>query len=737
MSTRFSYAMFISKVTLLLFTILSVQNAGAKDGMWVPATIKAREAEMKAMGLDIPAEKLFNTNGTGLNNAVVLFGRGCTGEIISSKGLVLTNHHCGYGAVQGLSSTENDYFARGYWAMNPQEEIPCPGLTVTFIRNMENVTDRIIGGLADTLNDTVRDNIIVQRIKNLEKGYKFTTHMDVAIRPFFNGNQYWAVISETYRDIRLVGFPPNGIGYFGGDVENWSWPRHTGDFSLFRVYAGKDNKPTDYSKTNLPYRPKQSFTINAAGYKEGSFTMVYGFPAVTQEYISSFQLNQVYSISDPIRIQARTQKLDVWNKAMADSRDVFIKYTSKRATVANGWKKWQGEVHGLQVNDVLGKKSAYEHDFQQWAQTHDSAFPYAANLLARMQASAVAADSLIKTDEYIKEAVYGIELIAQGAMLDRLLPYFKKNLPTEQLDDSLNTLLKQYNAFYKNYDEAVDKKVFASLMPLFFSNCAAIVPPYYTTEYQVHNNSYEGWANDAYRTSLATSMQKLTDFANGAKADDSMRVMADPAWQLYHNIAIVRSNKITPRLNEYYARLSYFNRLYMNCQMAKEKNTMLYPDANFTLRLSYGKIKGLDPEGPAPYSYQTTLDEAIALDNPDVPDFSLPAKLKELYNKKDYGRWAVNGTVPLAFIADNHTSGGNSGSPVLNDKGQLIGTNFDRAWEGTMSDYYFSDQYCRNISLDIRYTLFIIEKFGKAGWLLKEMRIVGAPPVKTHIPHKK
>lgn len=728
---------FLSCTTLLLLTAFSIPNAKAKEGMWIPATIKAREAEMKSMGLEIPIERLYNSDGTGLNNAVVLFGRGCTGEIISSKGLILTNHHCGYSPVQALSSTENDYFAHGYWAKNQQEEVPCPGLTVTFIRKMENVTDRVIGGIADTLSDASRDNIIITRIRNLENGYKFTSHMDAAIRPFFNGNQYWVVISETYRDVRLVGFPPNGIGYFGGDVENWSWPRHTGDFSLFRVYAGKDNKPAAYSKDNVPYKAKESFVLNASGYKEGNFTMVYGFPAVTQEYISSFQLNQVYSISDPIRIQARTLKLNVWNKAMADSRDVFIKYTSKRAGVANGWKKWQGEVHGLQVNDVLAKKRAYEHGFQQWAVTHDSAYPYATNLLAQMQANAEAADSLIKNDEYIKEAVYGIELINQGAMLDRLLSCFRAGLSNEKLDDSLSSLLKQYNSFYKNYDDVTDKKVFVALMPLFFNNCSALVPAYYKTEYQVHNNNYEAWATDAYKTSLVTSMQKLADFAEHAKTDDSMRIMADPAWQLYHSVANVRSRQITPALSQYYTHMNYFNRLYMKCQMAKESNTMLYPDANFTLRLSYGKVKGLDPEGPAPYSYQTTLDEAITLDNPEIPDFSVPQKLKQLHDKKDYGRWAVKGSVPIAFIADNHTSGGNSGSPVLNAKGQLIGTNFDRAWEGTMSDYYFSDQYCRNISLDIRYTLFIIEKFGNAGWLLKEMKIVGAPPVKVHISHKK
>jgi hypothetical protein len=328
--------------TACIALLVGASQVHAKEGMWLPPLIKNREADMKAMGLQIPVEKLYNDQGTGLNNSVVLFGKGCTGEVISSKGLVLTNHHCGYGTVQGLSSKEHDYFAEGFWAKNMGEEIPCPGLTVSFIRKMENVTDKIVADLPDTLDEVSREKIIAVRIKGLEKGYKTATGLEALIKPYYNGNQYWVTLMETFRDIRLVGFPPNGIGSFGGDTDNWMWPRHTGDFSMFRVYAGKDNKPADYSKENKAYAATQYFTINAGGYKEGDFTMVYGFPGSTMEYISSYQLNHISTYIDPIRIEARTKRLHAWTENMSQNRDVFLKYTSKRAGIANGWKKWQG-----------------------------------------------------------------------------------------------------------------------------------------------------------------------------------------------------------------------------------------------------------------------------------------------------------------------------------------------------------------------------------------------------------
>ena len=707
---------------LLLFVGLAVQSFG-KEGMWLPPTLKQRAADMKSMGLQIPVEKIYNEDGTGLNNAVVLFGRGCTGEIISSKGLLLTNHHCAYGTVQGLSSKEKDYFANGFWAMNEGEELPCPGLTVTFIRKMENVSDKVLYDLPDTLKEHTRDSIIAARISGLEKGYRYLSNMDAAIKPYFNGNQYWVILSETYTDIRLAGFPPNGIGQFGGDTDNWMWPRHTGDFSVFRVYAGKDNKPAPYSANNKPYKSDVFFPINISGYNEGDFTMVYGFPGTTQEYISSYQLEQIYNIIDPIRIDVRTKKLEVWNEQMDADREVFLKYTSKKASVSNGWKKWQGELRGLRLNDVVGKKRAAEREFQQWA-AQEQDLSYARELLASLQVTTRAADSALKAAIYIQEAVFGIELIQQASMLERMLRVMRSGLSQQGLEDSLQKLGKGMDGFYKNYDPATDRKLFAALMPVYFQNGGDWVPAGYRRMFDEYGGNFHTWSNNVYNLSLLADRSKLQAFLSQVTVKDSNRIKNDPAWKLYDLVARFRDDKVTPVIKHYQDQLSYYNRLYMKAQMKKDWNTMFYPDANLTLRLTYGRVEGMDPDGPADYSFQTNLDQAIAKDNPEVKEFDVPEKLKVIHRNKDFGRWASNGTVPLAFIASNHTSGGNSGSPVLNSRGELIGTNFDRVWEGTMSDLYFDPRLCRNISVDIRYTLFIIEKFGGAGWLLKEMKLV-------------
>lgn len=710
---------FFKKVILSFISLLLFTGSYAKEGMWIPANLIDIQKGLEVSGLQIPIEKLYNPDGTGLNNAVVLFGSGCTAELISPKGLLLTNHHCGYGTVQGLSSVKNDYFANGFFARNNGQEIPCPGLTVTFIRKIENVTGKVLYYLPDTMKSKERDSIIAKRIATVEKEYEKKTGMDATIKPYYYGNQYWVLITETYKDIRLVGFPPNGIGKFGGDTDNWMWPRHTGDFSMFRIYAGKDNKPAPYSKQNRPYHAKAYFAINTSGYKEGDFTMVYGFPGYTQEYISSYQLRQVYDIIDPIRIQARSTKLDIWTNNMDHSRDLFIKYASKFAGVANGWKKWQGELWGLTANNVLDKKRAFENKFQQWADDQPSGIY--AGILPGMDIATHRVNDILRAEEYTRETVLGIELVQQGATLDKMLQCFRSNISGTQLQDTLKKLCNK--GFYKNYDAATDKQVFKALMPLYIQNSTGI-PSYYSNRYRAYDGNFNHWANDVYRSSMATGLDKLEAFATSAQPQDSNKILSDPAWKLYSKISEYRSKKILPPLTRYYQKMNRLNRLYMKGQMELSPRHDFYPDANLTLRLAYGHVKGLDPEGPEGYSYQTDLDGAIAKNNPDIEEFRVPEKLKELHKKKDYGRWAVNGTVPLCFLADNHTSGGNSGSPVLNAKGQLIGTNFDRVWEGTMSDYYFDPAVCRNISLDIRYTLFIIQKFGGAGWLLNEMKLV-------------
>ncbi|MBS1644848.1 MAG: S46 family peptidase [Bacteroidetes bacterium] len=728
---RFFRHLLIKTGLSLVFVGASCGFSSAKEGMWLPPNLLQRAADLKAEGLEFPVDMLYNSDGTGLNNAVVLFGRGCTGEVISPNGLILTNHHCGYGSVQRLSSLENDYFAKGFWAMNSSQELPCPGLTVTFIRKMENVSDRILYGISDTMAQATRDSIISIRIEGLEKGYKFTSKLDATIEPYYNGNQYWVILSETYRDVRLVGFPPNGIGVFGGDTDNWMWPRHNGDFSMFRIYAGKNNQPADYNKDNQPYKAKRYFTINTKGYKEGDFTMVYGFPGRTQEYISSYSLQQIEKINDPVNIEVRTAKLKVWEAAMAADRDVFIKYTSKRSGVSNGWKKWQGELRGLELAGVNARKLAYEYDFQAWA-NGDETTPYADNLLAQIQAVTAKSNDALRADRYIREAVYGVELISQGAVLDKLLQHFREVRKGATKDNTFIEKIKgQWAGFLKNYDAPTDEKLFATLLPIFMEQCPKYVPDWFAQNLRAANGSYARWAKNSFAASVVAHPAAWDKLIAGNA--DTVTIKNDPAWQLFNAIRNVREARTIPILSTFEERMESLDRLYMAAQMKKDIGKAFYPDANLTLRLAYGHVKGIDPDGPAGYSFQTYIDEIVAKDQPGSEEFSVPQKLKELYAKQDYGRWAIpmkspeNGrktTVPVAFVADNHTSGGNSGSPVLNAKGELIGINFDRVWDGTMSDLYFDEARCRNISVDIRYVMWVVQKFGGADWLLKEMKFV-------------
>ena len=702
-------------------------TATAHEGMWLPPQIAAHAADMKAMGLEIPIDMLYNDQGTGLNNAVVLFGKGCTGELISGEGLVLTNHHCGYGSVQALSNGTHDYFANGFWAMNRGEEVACGGLTVTFIRKMENISDRILTDIPDTLAGDMRDTVIARRIRAALNGYNYVygpKHMNAEIRPFYNGNQYWVIISQIYEDIRLVGFPPNGIGAFGGDTDNWMWPRHGGDFSLFRIYAGTDNQPAKYSKDNKPYVPQRFFPISTKGYKEGDFTMVYGFPGTTQEYISSGQLRQVSDITDPIRVALRTTRLDIWTKHMSANREVFLKYTSKRAGVANGWKKWQGEMRGLDINHVAEQKEDKERQFDVWART-DTTLPFADNLTAQMLASTTNADSALKLETYLLEGPLSIELVAQGVQLEILRRTMLRNANNpEALHAALSAAKPGWDAFYRNYDTATDKEVFLNLMPQFMENNPDGVPELFRERLAAAGGDYSLWADKLYKTALIANGDRMYQILESGTIADTATIMNAPGWQLYEAIQEVRMAKTYPVLAPYYDRIDYLNRLYLKAQMQEYGAQNFYSDANLTLRLAYGKVHGIDPEGPTGYAFQTNIDEIMAKDNPAVEEFKVPERLKDLFYAKDYGRWKTGHTVPVAFLADNHTTGGNSGSPVLNGKGELIGTNFDRIWEGTMSDYYFDPKLCRNISVDVRYTLFIIEKFGKAGWLLKEMKLV-------------
>lgn len=710
------------KVVLMIAAVgLTATTVRAKDGMWQPSQLKRQESDMQKLGLKIPVERLYNDSSTGLNNAVVLFGKGCTGEIVSGSGLLLTNHHCAYGTAQSLSTNTHNYLVNGFWAANRESELPCPGLTVTFVRKTEEVTKYILKDLADTLPENIRNARIRSRVTELEKAYKNLSGLDAEIKPYYNGNQYWITLSETFKDVRLVAFPPNGIGKFGADTDNWMWPRMTADFAVFRVYAGKDNKPAVYNTANVPYKTKTFFSINTSGYKEGDFTMVYGFPFQTQEYLSSYQLNQIQYISDPIRIEAREKRLAVLDDAMRSNPDIFLKYAAKQSSLSNGFKKWQGEVLGLTTYDVLGKKQRYERKFQEAAAANANN-PEDQMLLARIQSAVSGSDNALIASEYTRETVLGVEAIQQSAYLAKVLALYRASLPAEALMDSLQKIKAATAGFYKNYDAATDHKVFNALMPVYMQQGDQVVAPKMKSLMYYSGNNTGSWGKNVFSNSIAVHQDKWNELLDRGQRSDTALIKQDPAYQIYEAVNAFQAERINPVLASYAERIAPLNRLYMKRQMEYPNGRTFYPDANQTLRLTYGKVERVAI--PGSNIYQTTLEDLIPRHNASVEEFNIPQGLRNLYMSKNYGRWAVDGTVPVNFIASNHTSGGNSGSPVLNAKGELIGINFDRIWQGTMSDLYYDPAVCRNVTLDIRYALFLIEKYGNAGWLLNEMKLV-------------
>lgn len=708
--------------TKLLFTLffLYTYSLLAKEGMWLPFLLeKMNEKEMKSLGMKITAKDIYDINHGSLKDAVVLFGGGCTGEIISDKGLVLTNHHCGYGAVQGLSSVEHNYLTNGFWAKNQQEELPCPGLTVTFISNIIDVTEKVYAGTENTFNLEDKNKMVQKNIEKIETEYK-NSGFKTQIKSFFYENEYYLFLMEEFTDVRLVGFPPNGIGKFGGDTDNWAWPRHTGDFGVFRIYANKENKPAKFAKENNPYIPKKSFTINIKGVKENDFTMVYGFPGRTTEHLTSDGVSEIMNISDPTRIKLREARLKIMEESMNSSEDLFIKYASKQAGIANYYKKWKGELYGLEVNNAVEKKKQEEQKFQQWTQTDKTRKEKYGNILNDLSTVYQKQKKQILLNEYLNEAIMASELLKKGSVLSRMLVA----IDTIKSRDSLKNYQNEMYSFFKSIDKQTDYKITQKLTHFFTTDIF---------EKNILNPANKVFAQSEqidliYQKSFISSSEKFDKLIQVENKNDfKSLILQDDAYQTYTffdsvykiNLNLLKQNAL--QLNQLYGK-------YINALREFETNKKIYPDANSTLRVTYGKVEGVKPQDGMLYTYYTTLDGAVRKSNPYIEEYKMPEKLLALYRNKDYGRYAINDngnkTVPICFLASNHTTGGNSGSPVINANGELCGTNFDRIWEGTMSDILFDPNLCRNITLDIRYTLFIIEKFGGAKWIVDEMKIV-------------
>ena len=716
-------------IALGLMTFLGTLTVRADEGMWLPSLIENRIGDMQAKGFKLSAEDIYSINQASLKDAVVLFGRGCTGELVSGEGLLLTNHHCGYGQIQQHSSVEHDYLKDGFWAMSRSEELPNKGLTVSFLERMEDVTAVILAGYESSMSEDERVELVKRNSEALiEQATKDGNGLRAKVEALYYGNQYFLFLYREYSDIRLVGAPPSSIGKFGGDTDNWMWPRHTGDFSIFRIYADKDNNPAEYSEENVPYRPKKYFKISTAGVQEGDFTFIYGFPGRTQEYIHSEGVRYIEEIGDPHKIALRTLRLDIMSKHQGQSQKVRIQYSSKHANVANAWKKWQGEVKGIRKMNTVAVKKEFEQRFAQWAvgTEYEGLTDKIAAIYAELEPYAFAAD-------YYSETVRTVELANFAMSFARLYKSEgKKENKKFSFDAAKAADLAE--AFYKDYYLPIDRECFVAVMKEFEANVPAESKPAFHTQMMEKYGSVEAWAADIFENSIFIDPQAVADLVASGKEGKQLKkeraaVMEDPATVFFNEYLKWYHADVLPHNNRLNQDLQLAYRDYMRGQMAYAEATdgpagraSFYPDANLTLRVAYGHIKGYSPCDAVYYKPSSTIKGIMEKDNPDIFDYNIPQVLRDIYATKDYGRWAdASGEVPVCFIATNHTTGGNSGSPVINADGDLIGLNFDRVWEGTMSDIVFDPEICRNISLDVRYVLFTIEKVGGAAYLFDEM----------------
>jgi hypothetical protein len=669
---------------------------------------------------------VYSINQACLKDAVVHLG-GCTAELISGSGLIITNHHCGEGRIQSHSSVENDYLTDGFWAMSLDEELPNPGFRATVLIRMEDVTDEIMNVLKDDMDEAARQEAIQLKVSELVALAVEGTHYTAYVRPFYQGNQYFLFVNEVFRDVRLVGAPPSAIGSFGGDTDNWMWPRHTGDFSLFRIYAGKDNTPAPFSPDNVPYKPKKFFPISLKGVHEGDFTMVFGYPGSTYEYKPSYHLEMLTKHINPEFIKVRGNKIEIIDEAMNGSPKVRIQYTSKASGISNSWKRWIGEDKGLEILDAVAKKKKFEKSFQQWADADPGTKSEYGEILASYEALYNQYTKYTFLNSYFNETFFrrGMEEVAFAGQFRSLVGLCENDASEDEIKNAVERLASSAGRFYKDYDNPTGKKLFTALVTLFTENVDPQFQPSMLADARVkYNNGWEAFAKWFYDNTMFGDHETVSNFLAGFSGKDVDKIKNDPAFTLYTEARKIHTEKIVPEYYRLNNEIRMLDRIYMKAQMEFQPDRVFYPDANGTLRVAYGKVKGYYPKDAVYYKHFTTLEGIMEKDNPEIYDYDVPDKLKELYESKDYGRYAQDGKMPVCFIATNHTTGGNSGSPVINAEGHLIGVNFDRAWEGVMSDLMFNPEKCRNISIDIRFALFIIDKFAGAGYLLDEMELI-------------
>lgn len=710
------------KLLRLLLLLVFIPTYAQQGGMWIPSLLKGmNQKEMKSLGMKMSASDIYDVNNSSLKDAVPHFNGGCTSEVISSKGLLLTNHHCGYGEIQAHSTVEHDYLTDGFWAMSLEEELPNPGMEVTFIVRIEDVTNKVLEGVSILKSEEDKQKKIQDNIAKISKDSPKESYQENKIRTFYEGNQYMLFVTETYKDVRLVGAPPSSIGKFGSDTDNWVWPRHTGDFSLFRIYANKDNLPAEYSEDNVPYTPKHYFPISLGGIEEGDFTLVFGYPGRTQEYLPSVAVEQLIDVINPAKIEVRDAALKVTDAFMRKDKQIKIQYASKYASIANYWKKWIGETQGLKKTNAVAVKKAFEKDFLARAKKAGKMDEYG-NLFTEFEKHYTEIEPYqLSRDYFIEVAIRNVELLTVGYRLYQLEQIYNAR-GAQSFTDRKNNTVSSLEGTYKDYSKQVDEKVFEQLIALY----AEKSPEQFLPDMLKGTNTQELTQN-VYTNSKLTSYNGVKELLNTSNEPEEIikALNADPGYELIKAMMQAYIEKVAPKYEELTLELDALQRTYMKGILElSPKDARIFPDANSTMRVTYGQVKGYEPRDAVYYKPVTYLDGVIEKYVPGDYEFDVPQKLITLYNNKDYGQYGENGKMPVCFLGTNHTTGGNSGSPAIDAKGNLIGLNFDRVWEGTMSDVYYDPAICRNIMVDIRYVLFIVDKYAGATRLIDELELV-------------
>jgi len=711
--------------SILLITILFAGSAFADEGLWLPSLIhKLNINEMQKLGCELSAEDIYSINNSSLKDAVVALDRGsCTAELISNDGLLLTNHHCGFGEIQSHSSVENDYLRDGFWAMSRDEELPNPGKTVTFLKSIEDVTDKVLAGVSDEMSFEERNETIENTSNKLEREARSETHYETYVRSFFNDNKYYLFVVETFRDVRLVGAPPQALGKFGGDTDNWMWPRHTNDFALFRVYCGPDGKPANYSEENVPYQPEHFLPVSLKGVEEGDFAMIMGYPGRTNRYKTSFGVNYTMTVTNPVRVEVREKKLEIIDKYMRSSQKARIQYASKFARSSNYYKYSIGQNKGLKNLNVMGKKQALEEKFTNWVNADNTRKEKYGEALPLIE-NAYKDSKVNRAQEYMSETMMrGPEIFMFAYRARPLLELLEKPEENERrIERVIDRLKGSMDGFFKDYDADTDQKVASALMKLYAENNDTRFHPEFFAEIQKkYKGNFEKYTKKMFGKSMFDSKEELAAFLE----DPSLKVLKkDMALAAAADI-FAKLREIGEEAGKTTEDLATGRRLFVAGLMEMEKDKNFYPDANSTMRLTYGQVLDYEPRDGVIYKYYTTTDGYLEKEIPGDPEFDVPERMKELLLAEDFGRYAdADGSLRACFITNNDITGGNSGSPVINGRGELIGIAFDGNWEAMSGDLAFEPDLQRCINVDIRFVLWVIDKYAGATHLIEEMKIV-------------